>query len=88
MNVIKSNFDLYARAGELCFEINEFKGCGTENFPLWSKNGLSCKKINFEQSQLLLKLFKTIFDMEQNWSCLKSVIEVYDPGSQQLESCP
>ena len=41
-----------------------------------------------EQSQLLLKLFKTIFDMDQNWTRLRSVTEMYNPGSLQLESCP
>ena len=66
----------------------KLKDMGTGNFSLWSKNGLSCKKINFEQSQLLLKLIKTIFDMDQNWTCLKSVTEMHNPRSLQLESCP
>ena len=59
----------------------KLKVVGTENFLLWSKNGLSCKKINFEQSLLLLKLFKTVFDMDQNWTRLKSVTEMHSPGS-------
>ena len=66
----------------------KLKVVGTENFLLWSKNGLSCKKINFEQSQLLLKLFKITFNMDQNWTRLKFVTEMHKPGSQQLESCP
>ena len=61
MIVIKNNFNLKARARELWIEINENDGCGYWSFPLWSKNGLSCKKINFEQSQLLLKLFQNHF---------------------------
>ena len=27
----------------------KLKVVGTENFPLWSKNGLSCKKINLSK---------------------------------------
>ena len=88
MNVIKSNFNLHARAGELCIEINEVEGCGTKNFPFWSRNGLSCKKIYLSKVNFLLKPFKTIFDMDQNWTRLRSVIEVHNPGSWQLESCP
>ena len=42
----------------------------------------------FEQSQLLLKLFKDIFDMDQNWTRLRSVTEMHNPRSLQLESCP
>ena len=74
--------------GDSVLKSMNFEGYGTENFPFWARDCLSCKKINLEHSQLLLKLFKTIFDMDQNWTRLKSVTEMHNPGSQQLESCP
>jgi len=45
MNVIKKQLRLYARAGELCFEINEIDGCSTENFRFGPKMVLVVKRL-------------------------------------------
>ena len=56
-------------------------------FRFWSKNGQSCKNIIWTKSALL-KLLKNIFDVDKNWTRLRSVTEMHNPRSPQLESCP
>ena len=86
MSVIKSNFDCIQEQDHSVWKSIKLKVVVLKIFRFGPKMVKVVKRL-FEQSRLLLKLLKIIFDVDQNWTRLRSVTEMHNPRSLQLESC-
>ena len=87
MNVIKSNFDCMQEQENFVLKSMKLKAVALKIFRFGPKMVLVVRRL-IEQSQLLLKLFKTIFDMDQNWTRLWYVTELHNPDPCNWKVAP